>query len=266
MPSNDPNFALYLDQSKFLLERQATLVVPILVQGLKDKDLQVRQISVNTLKDIAAMLLVDNLPTPPKLGKEALYFEYLDTNRKLIESFQPLFDKLVEYIPPCERHGRPRSRHSPPGRDYFSEPPCAARNRVQGWSCCSLERASAARGAAGETAESAAGKATREARGQGSGCGAAPSRNLLATGRTEETGRAEEEGGRFGTAPPLAHARSEERRTALERNLSDPNPVIRRAAMEALEYLGPDVAPSMPAIVQALLTGTNSFVGLCCGF
>jgi HEAT repeat protein len=52
--------------------------------------------------------------------------------------------------------------------------------------------------------------------------------------------------------PLLKRTLSEARVAIIRQGLTDPNPVSRRALIDVLEMLGPEAAPAIPALVQAL--------------
>ncbi len=85
----------YAAETRQLLDDHAGIALPFLVQGLKDPDLEVRTMSINALRDIAAILLVPLQPAP-RLSKDVIDFDFrLKPMIDVIKRLQPLTDQLA---------------------------------------------------------------------------------------------------------------------------------------------------------------------------
>ena len=91
VPYTESDYLSYRAEGRNLLEKQAAPALELLAKGLKDSDVEVRLSSINTCKDISTLLL-DQVQTPPRLTKEAPYFEILKANHDLLEATQPLLE------------------------------------------------------------------------------------------------------------------------------------------------------------------------------
>jgi HEAT repeat protein len=247
------DFTVYTNETRKLLDEQAPVFLPFLVRGLKDSDRDVRQASINALRDIASIMLVPLQP-PPRLSKDAFDFgirlrpmiDVLKRSQPLVEQLTDNASALIEAAADPEPSIRLQAL-------AMLNDLAECRNRIRGW----REHIEGVPPSPPGPAKAPAEEAATQQRPNAPPVLQEPSakadkKSTFAVSAVREAAQAKPDdkqaiGGRLTPALKLSL-------NVLAKNLSDPIRDIRLAALDVLEALGPDAnAPeTLPALIKAL--------------
>lgn len=238
---------VYIEETKQLLDKQAVLALPLLVKGLKDPDADVRLISLNSLRDIGAILLVPLQRAPAALGKDVFDFDNrLRDMAGVLRRVSPLIDQFVASAPELIAvAGDPDPVLRQQALALLNDL-AEARNRFVGWQSL-IERG----GLKVEDVQDREALPPPEKEPEKQ-----PEKPVGAVPRLPDTLPVALEAQQPAKRPvkDLLSPALKQARLALAKNLYDPDPKIRLAALEVLENLGPDAnsPETIPALLHAL--------------